>query len=187
MENSITYFEEKGKKNTTRTLELAKRRASELGIKTVLIASTHGFSALEGSKVFDGTGIELIAVSISAAFDEEGWTMSNREREQIEKAGVRVLTSLHALADGVVEGHYGEKTPGSIIADTLRCFSQGTKVAFEIAIMALEAGMVQHAEEIISIGGTDEGSDTALVLKPSFARKVNDVRVLEILCKPRSA
>ncbi|KPJ87866.1 MAG: hypothetical protein AMS17_07295 [Spirochaetes bacterium DG_61] len=187
MESSITYFEESGQKNTTRTLEIAKRRASELGIRTVLVASTHGHTALEASKIFKGSGVNVISVSISAAFDDEGWTMTARERERIEKAEVKVLTSLHALADGVVEGHYGESTPGSIIADTLRCFSQGTKVAFEIAIMALEAGMVQQGEEMISIGGTNEGADTAIVVKPSFARKVKSFRILEILCKPRLA
>jgi hypothetical protein len=66
-------------------------------------------------------------------------------------------------------------------------FSQGTKVAVEISIMALEAGLISPDSEVISIGGTSEGCDTALVVRPSFARKIKDYRICEILCKPRIA
>ncbi|KPJ80527.1 MAG: hypothetical protein AMS17_20375, partial [Spirochaetes bacterium DG_61] len=82
---------------------------------------------------------------------------------------------------------YGENTPGSIVANTLRFFSQGMKVAVEISIMALEAGLIAPGNEVIAIGGTDEGADTAIVARPAFARKIKEYRVCEILCKPRLA
>ncbi|MCM8900283.1 hypothetical protein KVG29_03465 [Caldicoprobacter algeriensis] len=187
MESTVTYFEEPGRKNTLTTLEIAKKRALELGIKKVLVASSHGYTALEAAKVFEGTGIEVIAISISNSFQELGWSMTPEERSKLEKVGINVLTGLHGLADGVAEGFLGEHTPGSIIADTLRMFSQGTKVAVEISIMAVEAGLIQPGSEIISIAGTSEGCDTALVVRPSFARKIKDFRICEILCKPRIA
>jgi hypothetical protein len=187
MESTITYFEEPGRKNTLTTLEIAKKRALELGIKKVLVASSHGYTAFEAAKIFQGTGIEVLVISISNSFQELGWSMTQEERSKLEKAGIKVLTSLHALADGVAEGFYGEHTPGSIMADTLRMFSQGTKVAVEISIMALEAGLISPDSEVISIGGTSEGCDTALVVRPSFARKIKDYRICEILCKPRIA
>ncbi|NLO82846.1 MAG: hypothetical protein GX094_07300 [Clostridiales bacterium] len=185
MERTITYFMEQGKNNTQETLQIAKKRAVELGIKNVLVASTHGYTALEAAKVFQGTDIEVIAVSISNSFEDLGWAMTQEERNKVENAGVKVLTSLHGLADGVAEGFCGEYTPGTIIADTLRMFSQGTKVAVEIAIMALEAGLISPDSEVISIAGTNEGCDTALVVKPAFARKIKDFKICEILCKPR--
>lgn len=187
MVSTITYFDEPGKVNTLATLEIAKKRALELGIKQVLVASSHGYTALEAAKVFQGTGIEVVAVSISNSFQDLGWSMTPEERSQLEKAGIKVLTSLHGLADGVAEGFLGEHTPGSIIADTLRMFSQGTKVAVEISIMALEAGLIPPGSEVISIAGTSEGCDTALVVKPAFARKIKDFRICEVLCKPRIA
>jgi hypothetical protein len=60
------------------------------------------------------------------------------------------------------------------------------KVAVETSIMAVEAGLAAEGVEAIAVGGTNEGADTAIVLKPAFARKAKDLRVCEILCKPRS-
>jgi hypothetical protein len=187
MESTVLYFEERGKKNTQRTLQLAKKRALELEIDRVLVASTHGYSALQAAEVFGDTDVGVVAVSISPSFDDMGWTMTDAERSRVEAAGVKVLTGLHALADGVPEGFYGEKTPGTIVAETLRFFSQGMKVAVEISVMALEAGLVDPGTEVVSVGGTDEGVDTAIVARPSFARHIKEYRVLELLCKPRQA
>jgi len=185
MDLNITCFETAGVENTSKTLELSRSRAVELGIKKVVLASTHGYTALEAAVIFEGSGVELIAVSISPTFSDVGWSMKEDERLKIEKAGVKVLTTLHALADGVAEGFNGENTPGTVMADTLRCFCQGMKVAVEVAIMAAEAGLIRIDEEIIAIGGTGEGCDTAIVVKPAYARKVKDFRICEILCKPR--
>ncbi len=187
MQGSIVYYEKRGRENTGQTLQLARRRAEELGITHVVVASTHGSTALKAAEVFQGSQAALVAVSISQAFDAEGWTMSAAERRRVREAGVLLLTSLHALADGVAEGFYGERTPGSVIANTLRFFSQGMKVAVEVSIMALEAGAVPPGVEIIAAGGTDEGCDTAIVARPAFARSIKDYRVCEILCKPRMA
>ena len=185
MEEKTTYFEKRGKLNTETALRLARKRAEELGVRQVVLATTHGYTALQAAEVFRGSGIELIAVSISSAFDEEGWTMSQEERRRVEQAGVRVLTTLHGLADGVAEGLYGESTPGSVIANTLRLFSQGMKVAVEVSIMALEAGLIPAGGEIIALGGTTDGCDTAVVLRPAHARRIKKFRICEILCKPR--
>jgi hypothetical protein len=69
----------------------------------------------------------------------------------------------------------------------LRWFSQGMKVAVEVSLMAVEAGLLGAGEECVAIGGTDEGADMAIVIRPVFARKVKDLRICEILCKPRIA
>jgi len=72
-----------------------------------------------------------------------------------------------------------------IIAYTLRLFGEGTKVAIEIALMAADAGLVSTSQECISIGGTSEGADTALLLKPAHAQNFFDLKIMEILAKPR--
>jgi hypothetical protein len=187
METRTRYFEQRGKGCTTETLRAARERAAQLGVRSVVVASTHGGTALEAADVFEGTGIGVIAVSLSAAFDSEGWTMTPSERASLEARGIRVLTSLHSLADGIAEGFLGENTPGNIVANTLRWFSQGMKVAVETAIMAVEAGLVSAGSEIVAVAGTNDGADTAIVIRPSFARTVKDLRVCEILCKPRIA
>jgi len=186
MEILTTYFEVSGKENTIRTLELAKKRSEELNIKTIVLASSHGYTALSASEIFDCNEKELIAVGISPTFKEIGWTMTHEEKVAVEKRGIKVLTTIHAFADGVAEGFYGGNTPGNVIAETLRCFSQGMKVAVEIAVMALEAGLIPEGKEIIAIGGHDEGCDTAIVIKPAFARKIKSTVISELICKPRN-
>jgi hypothetical protein len=185
MEAKTVYFEKRGEGNTSEALRLARRRAGELGIKQVVLASTHGRTALEAAELFQGSGIELIAVSISCAFEEEGWTMTVTERRRLSEKGVRLLTSLHGLADGVAEGLFGASTPGTVMAETLRCFSQGLKVAVEVSIMAAEAGLVKAGQEVIAVAGTNDGADTAVVLRPAYARKIKELAICELICKPR--
>ena len=186
MVGQITYFAEEGKQNTQETLALAKERARALGIRTVLLASSHGYTALEAANVFAGTGIKLIAVTISAGYEELGWCMTAAERAAVEAAGVKVLTSQHSFSGGIEDAFAGELSPQAIVSRTFYCFSQGMKVAAEIAVMAAEAGLINTDEEIIAVAGANEGADTAVVLLPAYAQNFKQLRIREILCKPRN-
>lgn len=186
MKKDILYFEEDGKSNTYLTLKTAKDRAIELGIKQVVLATTHGYTAIEAADVFKGTGIELIAVGLSFSCNYEGWDMSQSEREKTEGLGIKVLIGLHSLSRGVSEAFESNISAAEIIARTFYCFSQGMKVAVEISIMAAEAGLIPIDREIIAVAGTGEGADTAVVLTPSYAWKFKDLKIHEIICKPRN-
>jgi hypothetical protein len=74
---------------------------------------------------------------------------------------------------------------GVIIANTLRLMGQGMKVAVEISVMAADAGLVRTDEDIIAIGGSGRGADYAVVLKPVYSNDFFDLKIKEILCKPR--
>jgi hypothetical protein len=69
----------------------------------------------------------------------------------------------------------------------LRLMGQGFKVACEVAVMAADAGLVRTDEEIIAIAGVGRsgGADTALVVRAEPAHRFFDMKVKEILCKPR--
>ena len=190
MEKNILYFEKPGKQNTDQTFELVRDRAQELDIRQVVVASTHGHTAKRAWAILqDGVlkepDLELIAVSICAGFADKGWTMSPAERAALEELGIAVLTSMHALGDDVNDV-FGVSTPNRIVRETLYRFSQGMKVAVEISLMAADAGMIDMSKEVIAVGGTDEGADTAIVVKPAYARKFKDLEIREILAKPRS-
>jgi hypothetical protein len=62
---------------------------------------------------------------------------------------------------------------------------QGFKVCLEIALMAADAGLVSVKREVVSIGGTGQGADTAVVLTPANAHDFFDLKVHEVICKPR--
>ena len=52
LEKSIIYFEGKGVGNTDKTLEAARRRAEELGLRDVVVSTTHGETAIKAVDVF---------------------------------------------------------------------------------------------------------------------------------------
>ena len=52
MEGKTVYFEKPGGENTETVFALAKQRAEELDIKTILVASTTGKTAVKAMDVF---------------------------------------------------------------------------------------------------------------------------------------
>jgi hypothetical protein len=74
---------------------------------------------------------------------------------------------------------------GDVIASTLRIFGEGVKVVCEIALMATDSGLVRTDEDVIAIAGTGRGADTAVVLRPVNSQNFFDLKIKEILCKPR--
>ncbi|NPV08920.1 MAG: hypothetical protein HPY83_13280 [Anaerolineae bacterium] len=181
----VRYFDAPGPQNTQETLAAAVSRAAELGIRQVVVASTHGSTAHQARMAFP-PDTRIVAVTISAAFSREGWAMSDQERRGLEQVGVTVLTGLHTLGDDVSEAMAGEAwPPNRIVRETLYRFSQGVKVAVEVAVMAAEAGLLDMESDVIAIAGSDSGADTALLLKPAYARDFRRLKIREILAMPR--
>ena len=138
----------------------------------------------------------------SAEYGDQDQDRSDFKRQQefaeenrkivAQKGGV-IVTAAHAF--GAIHRSLNTNPPGSpippsanigdIIAMTFRTFGQGMKVACEIAAMAADAGLVRVDEEIISMGGTSHGLDTAVVLQPSYSHRFFNTKVKEVICKPR--
>ncbi len=180
------YWDEKGPQNTAATVQLALRRAQERGIEYVVVASSTGRTAeqlLEQNKNF-----KIVCVTYHAGFKEPGKTLLSPEtKRKLESAGVRVLTTTHLLAgvDRALRFQFGGIYPAEIIANTLRMLGQGLKVCVEISCMALDAGLIPYGEEIIALGGTGRGADTAVIIVPAHSNKFFETKVKEIICKPR--
>ncbi|MGQ9626400.1 MAG: pyruvate kinase alpha/beta domain-containing protein [Anaerolineae bacterium] len=179
------YFENPGRQNTERTLGIAKKRANELGIKTILVASTTGETGVLAAKIFQG--YNLIIITHSTGFKEPNFQeLTPENRAAIEKSGAKILTCMHAFG-GVgraVRKKLGTYELEEIVAYTLRIFGEGLKVACEMALMAADAGLVRTDEEVIVIAGTGRGADTAVLLRPANAQTFFDMRIIEILCMP---
>jgi hypothetical protein len=138
------------------------------------------------AKIF--TAKNLVTVTHSTGFAKPGFQEFLPEfRKKIEETGAKILTCQHALG-GVgraVRKKLGTYELEEIIAYTLRVFGEGTKVAVEIALMAADAGLIPTSEPCISVGGTGSGADTAVLLQPAHAQNFFDLRIMEILAKPR--
>jgi len=191
MEVNTTYFEKPGgEENTNAALALSKKRADELGIKTIVVASTVGGTAVKAVDVF--RGYKVIVVTHVAGFREpDTQEFTDENRKIVASKGGIILTAAHAFGAIHRALHRGEGRPapqpviGDVIAMTLRTFGQGMKVACEIAAMAADAGLVRTDEEVIAVGGTGRGADTAVVIQPQPTHRFFDLKVKEVICKPR--
>jgi hypothetical protein len=186
MECTTNYFDQGGPANTDQTLELAHRRAQELGIKTIVVASYSGETGERATRLFGRD--RVIVVGGVYGFRESGKvSMTDEMRGAIEAGGGRVLFAGHAfgMLGRAVRTRFSTMQSDEIIAHVLRLFGQGTKVACEVTCMATDAGHAQPGQEVIAIGGTGEGADTAIVVKAANTHKFFDTRILEIICKPR--
>jgi hypothetical protein len=180
MESKIVYFEEKKPENTDLTFDLVRQRLTTAGIRTLVLASTTGATARKAMDFFKDSGAKLIVVPHQFGF-----------RRKVNPFPPELVKSLR---DSGHEVHFGtmlfhtnnlyESNVPTVMANLLRCFSQGVKVCFEIVLMVTDAGLVRSGEKLIAVAGTARGSDTALVMQAASSQHLKRLRVHEIICKP---
>ena len=182
---ATVYFSKPGPQNTERVLEIARQRAKELKIDTVLIASSSGQTGARAAHAFADR--RTIVVSHVTGFGKPNvQELTTEHRTAIKAAGATILTAQHAFG-GVgraVRKKLKTYQVDEIMAYTLRILGQGIKVCAEIALMAADAGLARAGEPTIAIGGTGRGADTAVLLRPANSHNFFDLRFLEILCMP---
>jgi len=183
---TVTYFMSPGPANTRQTLNIAAKYVQDAGIKTVLIATNSGKTALEAADIFPPT-VRIIAITHVTGFTAPNvQELSDENRLALLKKQITVFTGQHAFG-GVgraVRNKLGTYQLDEIMAFTLRVFGQGTKVAIELAMMAADAGLIRTDETVVSIGGTGTGADTALALQGANSAHFFDMKVREVICKP---
>ena len=180
MESKIVYFEDAKAENTDTVFELVQERLNAGGINKVVIASTTGTTARKAVEFFQGSGVKLVVVPHQYDFIREVNPFPQELVKTLRQAG-------HAVHFGTMLFHtenlYESNVP-MLMANLLRCFSQGVKVCFEMILMTTDAGYLTKGEKVIAIAGTGRGADTALVMQASSSRNMKKLRVNEILCKP---
>ncbi len=187
MEARIVYFDNIGGENTDEVLRIAKQRGEELGIKTIVVASTRGDTAAKAVEVF--SGFRVIVIGQSTGFREQNiQPFTEENRKMVESKGGIIHIATHAFAGTgkAMKYKFDTAVAGDIMVNTLYVFGRGMKVCCEIAMMAADGDLVRTDEDIIAIGGTGSkrGADTAIVLTPVNSHNFFDLKVREILCKP---
>jgi hypothetical protein len=190
MKSEIVYLDGPGDHNTSAVLEAVAGRLKKGDIRHVVVASDSGNTALHAIERFKGLDVSVVAVTEHCGFDQEGECAMTKEAEaRILKAGAKVVCATHALSG--VERSISRKIGGASrvesIAEALRAlFGQGLKVAVEVTVMAADNGAIPCGEvEVIAIGGTSTGADTACVVRPAHSNGFFNFRVREIIAIPR--
>jgi hypothetical protein len=189
IEKRIIYFEKSGIENTSVCLEVVKNTLREDKYKHVVVASTSGDTGILFSEELKNKGTNLVVVTHSSGFKEPNTIeMPENTRKKIEENGAKVFTGsmlTHSLETSLAS-KFGGSYPTLIIANSLRRFGEGSKVCCEIVMIAADAGLIPEGEEVLAVAGTARGADTVMVLKSAVSKRFLDLRVLEILAKPRA-
>lgn len=190
LKSEITYFKEAGRKNSEKTLKLAKERAIQRGINNIIIASIRGQTAQKALKIFQNTNIKLFFATCDACFGCDGF--SKDIWHQVEDAGHNVV---YTNEDSI------PFPQDAMLAYRRIC--EGMKVCVQICMSVVDQGIIPEGTEIIAIGGTGGksyskgwGVDTAIIIEAvgnseffSYPRtlkehKLHARKIKEIICKP---
>lgn len=185
-EKKIVYFNSIGKQNTNYTLKYAKNRFNELGLKKLVIASSFGNTGVKALEYFKGE--EIVVVNSMYGYREPGKeSLYPVNKKKLQNSGAKLVYNTHIFAgiDCSISSKFGGITSTQLIGQAFKMLGEGFKVCAEIAIMAADCGAVPIDEEVITIGGTGRGCDTAIVLIPAHSNDFFQLQFKEIVCMPR--
>jgi len=189
--SEITYFEKPGRVNTEAAISCARKRALELGLKTLVVASTTGRTGVMAAEALADTDIEVVVVAEHFGFSEEGkWLMDAANLDRLRSLNVKVMTQSHVLSgvERSISRVLGGTSRVEAIAEAFRrIVGVGVKVCIEATIMAADSGYIPCGPdiEVVVIAGTGGGADTALVVRPAHMNNFFDLEIREVICMPR--
>ncbi|MDG6257736.1 MAG: pyruvate kinase alpha/beta domain-containing protein [Methanomicrobiaceae archaeon] len=191
-EKSIFYFDHHGKENTRDAAKFAVSRAIELGLTTIVVASTSGSTAVAFHEAMKGTDLRLVVVTHVVGFREPGvWEFDSTIAARLRAEGVTIIAGTHVLSGLERALSRSPKVGGGsrteAIAEALRrTVAVGLKVAVECVLIATDQGVIGVDEEVVAVGGWAEGADTVCVIRPAHTASYFDLQVREIVAMPRN-
>lgn len=187
MSRETVYFDRGSPEHTEEALNIVKEYLEKHPeIHCVIAATTEGSTGARAAKMFSEKDVVVVTHMTGFAKPNEN-ELKPANKKIIEENGAEILTTTHALA-GIARSfrkELGTWTATELMAVAFRTFGQGTKVCAEIALMAADAGLARVDEDVICIGGTGRGADTAWVIRPANTSKFPDLKMRLCLCKPR--
>ena len=196
MKKQVYYFDEPGEQNTELVIEAVSQWLEGGEIKKVVVASTSGETAAKFARTLKDKA-ELLCVSEAPYRREWGeqWPCFKREfRLELQKMGITIIDRApYIFHESVLEAaRWPFVSPEMLVKETLYCFGQGMKVAVEVALAGVSGGYITPYEEVISVGGSGEGADTAIVLRATYPACLFDkdpakrLEIREIIAMPIS-
>jgi len=194
VKRQVYYFDQPGEENTQWVIEAVSQRLQAGGIRQVIVASTSGETAVAFAHNLKGKA-ELICVSESPyrrEWGEEWPCLKQKFRQQLERLGVTIIDKApYVFHESVVEAaRWPSICPERLVKETLYSFGQGMKVAVEVALTAVSCGYVTPYEDVIGVGGSAKGADTAIVLRATYPGSLFDkdpakrLEIKEIIAMP---
>jgi len=181
------YFDSPGKENTDACVEIAASAVAG-GYKHIVVATTSGETAVTMAERLRDKELNLVVVTHSAGFKAPNHSeLLQEKRDKILSMRGKIYTG--TILTHSIETSFSQKFnglyPTMIVAQSLRRFGEGVKVCCEIVMEACDAGLLAEYEEVIAVAGTGRGADTVCIIKSACSKRFLELKVLEILAKPR--
>lgn len=154
LEKVSINFVEPGSENTDDMVEAVARRVKEGDIETVVVASTSGRTGVKFAEALKDKA-DVIAISYRK--------MNPELKEGIAKLGGVAVDETH------VPLH--EKGMDDV-RNTLYILGQGFKVAVEVILIAADKGLIELCRDVIGVGGSGKGADTAIVARSTTTNEI---------------
>ena len=179
------YYLEGGTEHTETTLKVSLEAAKELGIKTILVASTSGETGVKAAEMYKDSGVQLIVVGHQMGFPVPKVQRFKPENwEKIEKLGGVVNLGTDVVTNSIRRRQRLGHSPMSIITQTL--ITAKIKVNVEIVAKACDAGQILPGDKVISIAGSHDGADTSVVFIANDSPNILDIKPQMFICYPLS-
>ncbi|UCE10936.1 MAG: hypothetical protein JSW61_03125 [Candidatus Thorarchaeota archaeon] len=186
MDVQTHYFDDASPEHTDAVLSLvSKTLETNKAIRYVVVATTQGDTGVAAARRFSDWNVIVVTHQtgfIAPNFNE----LTKESRREIEDAGATILTTTHAFA-GVgrsLRKQFDTWSVPEIFSIAYRTLGQGTKVCAEIALMAADSGLIPVDEDVICVGGTGRGADTAWIVRPTYTNTFADLQLKACICKP---
>jgi len=172
IERKVEYFANFGSQNTEKIIEAVRDRIHGGDVKTIVVASTSGETGVKFAKALKG-----LANVIAVSYEE----MEPTHKRQIIEFGGKVVEKAHLPlhAKGMDD-----------VRKSFYTFGQGFKVAVEVIFIAADKGEVDLYGDVIGIGGTGEGADTAIIARATTTKEIfsedenKKLEIREIIAMP---
>lgn len=197
MERRVFFFDDPGPQNTKHVLHAVRDRLKQGDIDKVLVASESGRLALEVKDAFPNKTIVCVTYN---KYTRRKYNKPQLMKKNLDERGVIAVNNIREpiTRELVFRNWWVEKTvkmkgeEADLFWMTLICVGgHGFRTAVESVFMAVEAGVVEVGERVVSIAGTRWGTDSAIVIKGSrFKDAVGEhpekrLKIDEILAMPK--
>ena len=179
------YYEEGGADHTETTLQASLDAAKELGVKTILVASTSGDTGVKAAEMYRGSGVQLIVVGHQMGFPVAKVQQFKPENwERIAELGGVVNLGTDVVTNSIRHRQSLGHSPMSFITQTL--IAMKVKVNVEIIAKACDAGQILPGDKVISVAGSHKGADTSAVFLANDSPNILDIKPQMYICYPLS-
>lgn len=165
LERKVVYFGDPGPQNSGKVREAVEQRIAEGDVRVIVVASTSGDTGAKFARALKGA-----ATVIAVSYEEMKPTYKRQILEYDGKAFDKTHLALEAKEMDDVRRSY-------------KVFGQGFKVAVEVILIASDIGAVELHKDVIGVGGTGNGADTAIIARATTSKDIfteNKAKKLEI-------